>query len=220
MELISGVNLKNLIFMLRFGLITTIYLSIIALVLGTLVGSIIGWIRTIANEFFDSIILIFVDIIRSTPLIIQLLIAYHLPGFLGFDISTILAGSIVIVLYFAVNCSQVVKAGIDSVAFNQWRASKSLGFSYFQQMRYIIMPQAWRAMIPSYTGSALGIIKDTSLISVIGVIELVRSGQIIISRTLNPLPIWFIVGLIYFIICWPLSKMSKQLEKKVQFGKK
>jgi polar amino acid transport system permease protein len=220
MELISGVNLKNLIFMLRFGLITTIYLSIIALVLGTLVGSIIGWLRTIANEFFDSIILIFVDIIRSTPLIIQLLIAYHLPGFLGFDISTILAGSIVIVLYFAVNCSQVVKAGIDSVAFNQWRASKSLGFSYFQQMRYIIMPQAWRAMIPSYTGSALGIIKDTSLISVIGVIELVRSGQIIISRTLNPLPIWFIVGLIYFIICWPLSKMSKQLEKKVQFGKK
>jgi len=220
MELISGVNLKNLIFMLRFGLITTIYLSIIALVLGTLVGSIIGWLRTIANEFFDSIILIFVDIIRSTPLIIQLLIAYHLPGFLGFDISTILAGSIVIVLYFAANCSQVVKAGIDSVAFNQWRASKSLGFSYFQQMRYIIMPQAWRAMIPSYTGSALGIIKDTSLISVIGVIELVRSGQIIISRTLNPLPIWFIVGLIYFIICWPLSKMSKQLEKKVQFGKK
>jgi len=220
MELISGVNLKNLIFMLRFGLITTIYLSIIALVLGTLVGSIIGWLRTIANEFFDSIILIFIDIIRSTPLIIQLLIAYHLPGFLGFDISTILAGSIVIVLYFAVNCSQVVKAGIDSVAFNQWRASKSLGFSYFQQMRYIIMPQAWRAMIPSYTGSALGIIKDTSLISVIGVIELVRSGQIIISRTLNPLPIWFIVGLIYFIICWPLSKMSKQLEKKVQFGKK
>ncbi len=220
MELISGVNLKNLIFMLRFGLITTIYLSIIALVLGTLVGSIIGWLRTIANEFFDSIILIFVDIIRSTPLIIQLLIAYHLPGFLGFDISTILAGSIVIVLYFAANCSQVVKAGIDSVAFNQWRASKSLGFSYFQQMRYIIMPQAWRAMIPSYTGSALGIIKDTSLISVIGVIELVRSGQIIISRTLNPLPIWFIVGLIYFVICWPLSKMSKQLEKKVQFGKK
>jgi len=220
MELISGVNLKNLMFMLKIGLTTTLYLSIIALVLGSFVGFIIGWLRTIANEFFDSIILLFVDIIRSTPLIIQLLIAYHLPGFLGFDISTIMAGSVVIVLYFAANCSQVVKAGIDSVAFNQWRASKSLGFSYLQQMRYIILPQAWRAMIPSYTGSALGIIKDTSLISVIGVIELVRSGQIIISRTLNPLPIWFIVGLIYFIICWPLSKMSKNLEKKVQFGKK
>jgi len=220
MELISGVNLKNLMFMLKTGLIVTIYLSIIAITIGTLVGSIIGWLRTIANEFFDSIILIFVDIIRSTPLIIQLLIAYHLPGFLGFDISTILAGSIVIVLYFAANCSQVVKAGIDSVTFNQWRAAESLGFSYFQQMRYIILPQAWRAMIPSYTGFALGIIKDTSLISVIGVIELVRSGQIIISRTLNPLPIWFVIGLIYFIICWPLSKMSRHLEKKAQFGEK
>ncbi len=75
-------------------------------------------------------------------------------------------------------------------------------------------------MIPSYTGFALGIIKDTSLISVIGVIELVRSGQIIISRTLNPLPIWFVIGLIYFIICWPLSKMSRNLEKKTQFGEK
>jgi len=75
-------------------------------------------------------------------------------------------------------------------------------------------------MIPSYTGFSLGIIKDTSLISVIGVIELVRSGQIIINRTLNPLPIWVIVGLIYFIICWPLSKMSSSLEKKVQFAKK
>lgn len=220
MELISGVSLKNLIFMLKTGLTTTIYLSIIALAFGTLVGFIIGWLRTIVNEFFDSIILLFVDIIRSTPLIIQLLIAYHLPGFLGINISTILAGSIVIVLYFAANCSQVVKAGIDSVAFNQWRASKSLGFSYFQQMSYIILPQAWRAMIPSYTGSALGIIKDTSLISVIGVIELVRSGQIVISRTLNPLPIWFVVGLIYFIICWPLSKMSRYLEKKAQFGEK
>lgn len=220
MELISGVSLKNLIFMLKTGLTTTIYLSIIALTFGTLVGFIIGWLRTIVNEFFDSIILLFVDIIRSTPLIIQLLIAYHLPGFLGINISTILAGSIVIVLYFAANCSQVVKAGIDSVAFNQWRASKSLGFSYFQQMSYIILPQAWRAMIPSYTGSALGIIKDTSLISVIGVIELVRSGQIVISRTLNPLPIWFVVGLIYFIICWPLSKMSRHLEKKAQFGEK
>jgi len=220
MELISGVSLKNLIFMLKTGLTTTIYLSIIALTFGTLVGFIIGWLRTIVNEFFDSIILLFVDIIRSTPLIIQLLIAYHLPGFLGINISTILAGSIVIVVYFAANCSQVVKAGIDSVAFNQWRASKSLGFSYFQQMSYIILPQAWRAMIPSYTGSALGIIKDTSLISVIGVIELVRSGQIVISRTLNPLPIWFVVGLIYFIICWPLSKMSRYLEKKAQFGEK
>ena len=217
MELISGVNLKNLMFMLKTGLIVTIYLSIIAITIGTLIGSIIGWLRTIANEFFDSIILIFVDIIRSTPLIIQLLIAYHLPGFLGINISTILAGSIVIVLYFAANCSQVVKAGIDSVTFNQWRAAESLGFSYFQQMRYIILPQAWRAMIPSYTGFALGIIKDTSLISVIGVIELVRSGQIIISRTLNPLPIWFVIGLIYFIICWPLSKMSRNLEKKTQF---
>ncbi|HDK26016.1 MAG TPA: amino acid ABC transporter permease [Candidatus Atribacteria bacterium] len=220
MELISGVNLKNLMFMLKTGLIVTIYLSIIAITIGTLIGSIIGWLRTIANEFFDSIILIFVDIIRSTPLIIQLLIAYHLPGFLGINISTILAGSIVIVLYFAANCSQVVKAGIDSVTFNQWRAAESLGFSYFQQMRYIILPQAWRAMIPSYTGFALGIIKDTSLISVIGVIELVRSGQIIISRTLNPLPIWFVIGLIYFIICWPLSKMSRNLEKKTQFGEK
>lgn len=220
MELISGVNLKNITFMIKIGLTTTFYLSIIALFFGTFFGFIIGWLRTVANNFFDNIILLFVDIIRSTPLIIQLLIAYHLPGFLGIDISTIMAGSIVIVLYFAANCSQVVKAGIDSVAFNQWRASKSLGFSYIQQMRYIILPQAWIAMIPSYTGSSLGIIKDTSLISVIGVIELVRSGQIIISRTLNPLPIWFIVGLIYFIICWPLSKMSKHLETKVQFGKK
>jgi len=220
MELISGVNLRNITFMIETGLTTTFYLSIIALFFGTFFGFIIGWLRTIANDFFDNIILLFVDIIRSTPLIIQLLIAYHLPGFIGFDISTIMAGSIVIVLYFAANCSQVVKAGIDSVAFNQWRASKSLGFSYIQQMRYIILPQAWIAMIPSYTGSSLGIIKDTSLISVIGVIELVRSGQIIISRTLNPLPIWFIVGLIYFIICWPLSKISKHLETKVQFGKK
>lgn len=220
MELISGVNLKNITFMIKIGLTNTFYLSIIALFFGTFFGFIIGWLRTIANDFFDNIILLFVDIIRSTPLIIQLLIAYHLPGFLGFDISTIMAGSIVIVLYFAANCSQVVKAGIDSVAFNQWRASKSLGFSYIQQMRYVILPQAWIVMIPSYTGSALGIIKDTSLISVIGVIELVRSGQIIISRTLNPLPIWFIVGLIYFIICWPLSKISKHLETKVQFGKK
>ena len=117
MELLSGINLKNLVFMLKIGLTTTIYLSIIAITIGTLVGFIIGWLRTIVNEFFDGIILIFVDIIRSTPLIIQLLIAYHLPGFLGINITTISAGSIVIVLYFAVNCSQVVKAGIDSVTF-------------------------------------------------------------------------------------------------------
>jgi hydroxyproline transport system permease protein len=208
---------KNLMFIINYGLKTTFFLSIIAIVFGTLIGAVIGWLRTISNKFFDNIILIFVDAIRSTPLIIQLLIAYHLPGFLGVNISTFLAGSIVIVLYFSANCSQVVKSGIESVAYNQWRASKSLGLSYIQQMRYVILPQAWRAMIPAYTGFALGIIKDTSLISIIGVIELVRSGQIIISRTLKPLPVWFVIGLIYFLICWPLSKLSSNIEEKVHF---
>jgi len=139
MELISGVNLKNLAYMLKTGLTTTIYLSVIAITFGTLVGFIIGWLRTISNKFFGGIILLFLDIIRSTPLIIQLLIGYHLPAFLGINISTIQAASIVIVLYFGANCSQVVEAGINSVDLNQWRAAKSLGITYFQQMRYIIL---------------------------------------------------------------------------------
>lgn len=206
----------DILFLLREGLKITLLLAAVAIGIGTVIGSFVGWLRTVANAFFDNVILIFLDTIRSTPLIIQLFIAYHLPAFLGLRISTLTAGSAVVVLYFAANTSQVVKSGIESVDSAQWRGAKSLGFSYIQQMRLIILPQAWRTILPSYTGFALGIIKDTSLVSVIGVTELVGAGEIVISRTLDPLPIWLTVAIIYFVICWPISKFSNKLEERVQ----
>ena len=110
----------------------------------------------------------------------------------------------------------VFRGGLDSVETVTRRAARSLGITYFQDLRYIVFPIGLRAILPSWTGVALGVLKDSALVSVIGYVELLRASQILITRTQRPFLILTVVGLFYFSLSYPIARFSDHIEKKWQ----
>lgn len=209
------------VFFLLKGALITLALSGSAIALGTTIGAVAGWVRTLGpvrkSRLFWSLTSVYVDTVRGTPLLLQVYFFYYaLPPLLGIETSIFFAGIASLALFQGAYVSEVVRAGIESVGKTQWWAGESLGMSYFQVLRYVVLPQGVRVMIPPYIGVCLGVIKDTSLVSTIGFIELAFSAGIIGRRTLEPLPPWFVAAGIYFLICYPVSKCSQRLEARLK----
>ncbi len=209
------------IYFLLKGALVTIALSVGAISIGSCIGAIAGWIRTFnvvkKNWLLWGFTSIYVDTIRGTPLLLQVYFVYYaLPPLTGINTSIFFAGVASLALFQGAYVSEVVRAGIDAIGKTQWWAGQSLGMTYFQVLRYIILPQALKIMIPPYIGVCLGVIKDTSLVSTIGFIELAFSAGIIGRRTLEPLAPWLMAAAIYFMICFPISKLSQKLEVRLR----
>ncbi len=199
----------------------TIALSVGAISIGSCIGAIAGWVRTFnvvkKNWLLWGFTSIYVDTIRGTPLLLQVYFVYYaLPPLTGINTSIFFAGVASLALFQGAYVSEVVRAGIDAIGKTQRWAGQSLGMTYFQVLRYIILPQALKIMIPPYIGVCLGVIKDTSLVSTIGFIELAFSAGIIGRRTLEPLAPWLMAATIYFMICFPISKLSQKLEVRLR----
>lgn len=157
---------------------------------------------------------IYTDAIRGTPLLLQIIIIYYgLPLIIGIHPSNFSAGLLALCLYTGGYVGEVFRAGIESIEEEQWKAARSLGLKYRQIMRYVILPQGIKIITPAFIGISLGIIKDSSMVSIIGFIELARAAHIIGVRTLNPFPPYIIAGVIYFIICYPVSRFSRRFER-------
>lgn len=197
------------------GVLNTIYISVVAIVLGTILGLIVGFIRAesgkIVNIFFGGVL----DILRSVPLIIQLILFNTFMGVAGFPLDPFFTGSIVLSLYTMAFMSEVFRGGFESVHQSMRTAARSLGMTYWQTVRYIRIPIGLRTVLPSWIGVALSVIKDSALVSVIGYMELLRTSEQLISRTQQPLEILIGVGIFYFIISYPLSLYGKKLERKM-----
>lgn len=129
--------------------------------------------------------------------------------------SPFVVGCVVLAAYTSAFCTEIVRGGVLAVPTTTRRAARSLGMTYWQDMRYIVLPLGTRVMLPSWIGLTLGVMKDTALVYAIGVIELLRSSQIIITRKPHEaLTILAIVGLIYFLVSFPISRLGAHLEKK------
>ena len=117
-------------------------------------------------------------------------------------------------LYTSALVAQVARGGIESVPITIRRAARSLGMSYWQDLRYVVWPVGTRAVLPSWTGVALGVLKDTALVSVLGYMELLRASQILITRTQEPFLVLAIVGAFYFALSFPIARFTERLERK------
>jgi len=157
----------------------------------------------------------FLDIFRSVPLIIQLILFSTFMGVAGYPLDPFVAGSIVLSLYTMAFMSEVFRAGFNSVSNSMLTASRSLGMTYWQCVRYVRFPIGVRAVFPSWLGVALSVIKDSALVSVIGYMELLRTSEQLISRTQQPLEILIGVGIFYFLISYPLSLYGRHVEKRM-----
>lgn len=197
------------------GVLNTVYISVVAIVVGTILGLIVGFIRSEANRFTNLLLSGVLDVLRSVPLIIQLILFSTYVGAIGHPLNPFTAGSIVLSLYTMAFMSEVFRGGFESVQPPMITAGRSLGMSYWQTIRYIRLPIGLRTVFPSWLGVALSVIKDSALVSVIGYMELLRTSEQLISRTQQPLEILIGVGIFYFVISYPLSLYGKYVERKM-----
>lgn len=192
----------------------TLLISIISISIGTLLGSLFGWMLYEGRFLAIIVVAPILDVFRSVPLIIQLVLFYNFAPIIGFDLDAFQSGLVILTLYTAALVANVVRGGIASVGLPMRRASRSLGMNYWQDLFYVVFPIGVRAIFPSWVGVALGVLKDSALVSVLGYVELLRASQILMTRTQEPLLIIAVAGTFYFALSYPISRFSAKFERK------
>lgn len=201
--------------MLMKGALITFKIVIISLPIAFLIGLITGLMNVSSSKILRAIATSYVDIIRGTPLLVQVFFEYFgIPAFFDIRIPAETAGIIAISLNAGAYISEIFRGGINSINKGQMEAARSLGLSKWLTMRLVILPQAIRRMVPAFVNQFIVSIKDTSLLSVIGINELTQSGEIIISANYRAFEIWGVVGVIYFIIIYALSRLARVFERR------
>lgn len=198
------------------GTLLTLRLCLTGIGLGLILGAIFGILRANPRKTLTKMIAAaYIEFFRAVPLMLLFVVGYFGIISLGYNVSRFGAVVAAISLYTGAYIGQVVRTGIESVGRGQWEASVSLGMSYIDTLRYVILPQAVKIMIPPAIGVVIGVVKGSSLASVVGYVELVLAGRHVIQRTYAPLLVMGTIAMIYFVICYPLSILSKNLERKL-----
>lgn len=205
--------------LLMQGLGLTLQLAAISLVIAMVLGivmSLFGMSKFVVLRWINKI---YVAVIRGTPLLVQAYFIYFgVTGALDIRITAFTAGVVALSLNAGGYLSEIFRGGIQAVDKGQREAARSLGLSSWQTTYKIVLPQAIRIVIPSVVNQWCITIKDTSIICVIGLSELTRMGQTIIARTYRSFEVWIMVGVLYFLVIWLLTILSRMLEKKVSLG--
>ena len=196
------------------GLLMTLFLSVASMVGSTIVGLIAATLRTSRLPVGSQIARIYVEIFRGSPLLITLLIVYYGVAYAGYAMNVLVAAVLGISVYHGAYIAEIIRGGIEAVPHGQWEASRILGLSNAQTFTSVILPQTRKLVLPPLVGQYIALIKDTSLAFIIGLAELTRQGQSIIDRVGQPVLIYFLVAVIYFIICYPLSLWVQSLDRR------
>lgn len=204
----------------------TLLLCLLSLVFASVIGMIFGLMNVGHNRLLNCIGTVYVDAVRGVPLIVLAYFIYFgIPagiqslGFTNFKMDALQAGTIALSMNCGAYMAEIVRAGIQSVDRGQMEAGRSLGLSYGAGMALIVVPQAVRTMIPSIINQFIITLKDTSILSVIGFPELTNVGKTIMGNTFKNLQAWAIVGIMYLIVITILSKISKQIERRINRGR-
>lgn len=205
---------NNLSFLMQ-GLVTTFQLALVAISGGLLLGILVGMARLSSIKIIYYPATAFVNLMRSLPLILVIFWFYFLvPVIAGRPMGDFFSACVAFVVFEAAYFAEIVRAGIQSISTGQMQAAYSTGFDYRNTMRYIIVPQALRNMVPSLLTQAVVVFQDTSLAYVIGLKEFLRSASIVDAREMRSLELYAFVGVVYFLVCFAMSKFSKRLEAK------
>jgi polar amino acid transport system permease protein len=202
---------RNLLLSARW----TVVLSLVSFIGGGLAGTLLLFMRIGRRRAFRFFAKYYVELFQGTPLLMQLFLAFFGLGLFGIDVPAWLAAGVALILWSAAFLTEIWRGCVEAIAKGQWEASSSLGMGYVQQMRYVILPQALKIAIPPTVGFSVQVIKGTALTSIIGFVELSKAGTVVTNATFQPFTVYGLVALIYFALCWPLSKSSQILERKL-----
>lgn len=202
--------------MVKTALTGTIPLTIITFIVGLVLAFITALFRLSGNKFLNAIARVYVSIIRGTPLLVQLFIIFYGLPTIGLTISPYISAIIGFSLSVGAYASEIIRGSIQSIDKGQWEASYSIGMTYNQTLKRIIIPQAARVSLPPLSNTFISLVKDTSLASLILVTEMFRTAQEIAAVNFKFLLIYTEAGFIYWIICFFLSIIQGRLEARVE----
>jgi polar amino acid transport system permease protein len=199
------------------GLVITFALSLLALTLGSALGFVGGAGRASSHRRLGRAIGLYVSIFRSVPVVIQLFIVFYgAPVVLGLDLNPFGAAVAALAIYLGAYMTEIVRAGLESLPRGQVDAAHALGLDYPRMMRYVVLPQAMRVIVPPWIGLIVGGIKDSSLASIIGVTELSRASLTVRSNTLSNWDVFAVLAGTYFVVCSVISYLGARLERRLK----
>jgi polar amino acid transport system permease protein len=200
------------------GLWVTVAISLGAMALGLTLGLASGLASVSGNVWLSELAALYVGAFRGTPLLVQVLIFYFCVGVVIHVDSPIGIGTVSLGLFAGAYISEMVRAGIESVDRGQWEAAMSTGLSHRQTLIHVILPQATRRLVAPVTGQFVSCIKDSSLLSVISVRELTKAAEMINATTYKTFEAYLPLALLYLLLTWPLSRLTRRLEKGITHG--
>lgn len=205
---------ENFAYLLR-GTVATAVLAVTVIILGTATGLVGGLLRFVPAAPLRLAVTGLVEVVRATPLLLLLFFMFFGLPAIGVRIPTWPAAVLAMSLWMMANTSEVVRGAVQSIPRGQTEAARSTGLTA-QTMRYVVVPQALRRMLPPFVGLCTILIKDTSLAAIIGVFELTRAAQESIERTLRPFELYLAAAAIYFSLCFPLTVLAARAERHLQ----
>ncbi|MHA1564047.1 MAG: amino acid ABC transporter permease [Alphaproteobacteria bacterium] len=206
-------------FFLMFAARWTVAFTVVSILGGGLIGAVIMVLRVLPMAPARAVAIVYINVIQGTPLLGQLFIVFFGLSVFGLNVSPWTAAVVAFSLYAGAFLGEIWRGAVHAVPKTQWEASASIGLSTLEQLRYVIIPQAARISVPPTIGFWVHLVKNTSLASIIGFIELTRAGQIINAATFRPITVYLFVAAAYFVICFVLTRLSAQLEGKLRVAR-
>ncbi|KAF1020536.1 MAG: L-cystine transport system permease protein YecS [Paracidovorax wautersii] len=211
--MIRSLSWNDLLFFLS-ALNWTVLLASIACLCGGVLGLGVALARVARSQTVRALASTYIQIVQGTPVLMLLFLSYYGLSLLGFDLPPMVAASVSMSIYVSGYLGDIWRGSIQSVAKQQWEASESLGMTRTQQYRHVILPQAIKISLPPTVGFMVQVVKNSSIASIIGFVELAKAGQLINNVTFQPFAVFLIVAALYFCVCYPLSHFSRKLERK------
>ncbi len=210
-------GLTNLKFLIG-GFTTTIYISIISIIFSMIIGLIVALPSLAKSKFLTRLNIFYVEIVRAIPLLVLILwIYYGLPIMLGVSFSPFVSGIIALAISDSAFQAEIFRAGINSIIKGQHEASASLGLNFYRKMRFVILPQAFKTILPALGNQFVYVLKMSSLVSIIGIADLTRKANELVVTTYRPLEIYSFLILEYLILILVVSYFVRKLEKKLKY---
>jgi polar amino acid transport system permease protein len=206
----------NLLLLLE-GLVATFVLSVIGCLAGFVSGFVVAILRVTRSRTMApvrAVMFAYCLLFRRVPFLVTLMLVFFASQAMNANLSTFTVALISVCLIAAAYLGEIVRSGLESVHINQWEAASTLNFNYLETLRYVVVPQAWRVILPPTFGFFVMFIKDTALASQIGVMELTSAGKVLSNKGFSAMLVYGTVLALYFLMSYPLSRFGKRVEKK------
>jgi polar amino acid transport system permease protein len=199
------------------GLLMTLFVSALVVALSLVAGVLVGVVFAYAPWWARLPLRAFSDIMRGTPLLVVIFTIYYLAPFIGLNLNPLPAFVLALALFKTAHVGEIARGAIQSIAAGQTDAGKAIGLTFAQRLSSVILPQAVRRFLPPWINAVTDAVKGSSLVSLVGVVDLMLAAQQVIGRTYEPLPIYLLTAAVYFVINYSLSALSRRLEARYAY---